>query len=99
MKLRFGAESLEFEEEAARDATAPREQLHVVVQNGRLFQQHHPDVPVLHDRGRFLVVKLDPERARALSKGNKTCFGVMNADDVQVVFDEPVARAGELEKS
>lgn len=94
MKLQFGAESLEFAEEAARETTAPHEQLHVVVQNGRLFQQHHPDVPVLHDRGRFLVVKLDPERARALSEGNKTCFGLLAAADVQVVFDEPLARAG-----
>jgi hypothetical protein len=93
MKIQFGNESVEAAEEAARAATAPREQLHVVVQNGRLFQQHHPDVPVLHDRGRFLLVKLDPKRARALSKGNETCFGIMPAATAPVVFEEPAARA------
>ena len=41
----------------SRQVNATREQLHVVVQHGRLFQQHHPEVPVLHDRGRFLLVQ------------------------------------------
>ena len=27
--------------------------MHIVVQNGRLFQQEHPEVPVILDRGRF----------------------------------------------
>jgi Zn-dependent M28 family amino/carboxypeptidase len=95
VKIQFGRESIAFGEEASRSAAAaaPREQLHVVVQNGRLFQQHHPDVPVLHDRGRFLLVQLDAKQARALSKGNETCFGIMPAADVPVVFEEPVARA------
>ena len=58
---------------ASRGARHPRrqvkatwEQLHVVVQHGRLFQQQHPDVPVLHDRGRFLLVQIDAARARDL---------------------------------
>jgi hypothetical protein len=32
------------------------EHLHVVVQNGRMFQQEHPSVPVLLDKGRYLLV-------------------------------------------
>ena len=65
ISARFGKEQLYFTEEpvaqrgASRGARAPsrqesvsREQLHVVVQNGRQFQEHNPDVPVLHDRGR-----------------------------------------------
>lgn len=32
--------------------STPRERLHMVVQKGRLFQQEHPDVPVLLDKGR-----------------------------------------------
>jgi Zn-dependent M28 family amino/carboxypeptidase len=70
-----------------------REQLHVVVQHGRLFQQHHPDVHVIHDRGRFLLVKLDPERAGTLARTNETCYGVMPLKESGVVFDvrEPVA--------
>lgn len=92
MNIRFGSESFELKQEAAR-GMAPAGELHVVVQNGRLFQQHHPDVPVVRDRGRFLLVKLDPDRARALNKGNETCFGIMPATDGLVVFDEPAAVA------
>src|SRR5215212_5076026 len=45
-------------------ATVEREHMHVVVQNGRLFQQEHPDARVILDRGRFLLVELDPDQAR-----------------------------------
>ena len=82
---------------AARQVPAKRDELHVVVQHGRTFQQHHPDVPVLHDRGRFLLVQLDPDRARRLATEEETCFGVMPLADAQVVFEErdrPAARAG-----
>ncbi len=101
MSARFGREQLYFVEEpqapraASRGARTPsreeavtREQLHVVVQNGRQFQEHHPDVPVLHDRGRFLLVQLDPEEARKLKKKDKTCYGILPLADGQVVFDE-----------
>jgi hypothetical protein len=71
-----------------RRVAATREQLHVVVQHGRLFQQHHPDVPVIHDRGRFLLVQLDPDRARRLQTEAETCFGVMPLATNHVVFEE-----------
>jgi len=74
---------------ARREADATRDQLHVVVQHGRLFQQQHPDVPVLHDRGRFLLVQLDPDRARRLQAEHPCCFGVMPVSAELVVFDEP----------
>jgi len=64
-----------------------REHLHVVVQNGRLFQQEHPDVPVILDRGRFLLVELDPEQARLLEGKSATCYGVLPLREDQVVFD------------
>ncbi len=64
-----------------------REHLHVVVQNGRLFQQEQPDVPVILDRGRFLLVELDPERARRLEGKSATCYGVLPLREDQVVFD------------
>src|SRR4051812_14987021 len=75
---RFGDETLLLSEEAegsasrapARGAStrgrrvdASRDELHVVVQNGRLFQQLNPDVPVIHDRGRYLLVQVAPKRA------------------------------------
>jgi Zn-dependent M28 family amino/carboxypeptidase len=71
-----------------RHVDAPREQLHVVVQNGRLFQQHHPEVPVIHDRGRFLLVQLDPGRVGELTEGRGTCYGVMPLTENAVVFEE-----------
>jgi len=63
-----------------------REQLHVVVQNGRTFQQEHPEVPIIHDRGRFLLVNLDPGQARELMEEAETCYGVIPLEDNQVVF-------------
>src|SRR5262245_44390703 len=57
------------------DARVSEERLHIVVQNGRLFQQEQPKVPVLLDRGRFLLVDLDPEQARKLGKKSITCYG------------------------
>lgn len=97
--VQFGSEKLLISDEegeartAGRGARIPsreeagsREELHVVVQNGRLFQQHHPDVPVIHDRGRFLLVKLDPGAAKKLKA--ETCYGLMPLTGDHVVFDE-----------
>jgi Peptidase family M28 len=71
-----------------RHVDAQRDQLHVVVQNGRLFQQHHPDVPVIHDRGRFLLVQLDPARVPEVTEGRGTCYGVMPLTEDVVVFED-----------
>jgi Peptidase family M28 len=104
---RFGNETLLFSDEspggdggASRGARIPsrhenvtKDQLHVVVQNGRMFQYHHPTVPVIHDRGRFLLVKLDPKRARKLAESHETCYGVMPLSNEQVVFDQPEVSA------
>jgi Peptidase family M28 len=102
--VRFGKETILYQDEepaqelalpAGRGAgleqrrvAATREELYVVVQHGRLFQQHHPDVPVIHDRGRFLLVQLDPGRARELEGENETCYGLMPLAENQVVFEE-----------
>jgi Zn-dependent M28 family amino/carboxypeptidase len=61
--------------------------MHIVVQNGRLFQQEHPEVPVILDRGRFLLVELDPDRARRLGRKSPTCYGVLPLSKNKVVFD------------
>jgi hypothetical protein len=68
-------------------APAQREHLHIVVQNGRLFQQEHPDVPVILDRGRILLVELEPERVRQFEEKSMTCYGVLPLTENQVVFD------------
>jgi len=62
-----------------RDAV-DRERLHVVIQKGRLFQREHPDVPVLVDKGRFLLVDLAPSRARKMGKRDVPCFSVQPVD-------------------
>ncbi|HEV2706282.1 MAG TPA: M28 family metallopeptidase [Pyrinomonadaceae bacterium] len=64
-----------------------RDQMHVVVQNGRMFQQENPRVPVLLDKGRYLLVKLDPRRARQLREASPTCYGMFPLRENQVVFD------------
>jgi hypothetical protein len=79
-----------------RRAGVEREHLHVVVQNGRRFQQENPDVPVILDRGRFLLVELDRARARRLDRTNVTCYGVRPLRENEVVFDvrdRPATRA------
>jgi hypothetical protein len=53
-----------------------RKRLYVVIQKGRLFQREHPDVPVLIDKGRFLLVDLEPKSARKMGKGDVPCFAI-----------------------
>jgi Peptidase family M28 len=68
-------------------STVKKERMHIVVQNGRLFQQEHPEVPVILDRGRFLLVELDPARARRLGRKSPTCYGVLPLGKNKIVFD------------
>jgi hypothetical protein len=99
--VRFGEDLLVYADEtepeivAGRSARLLREgrirarpgQLCVVVQNGRMFQQENPDVEVIHDRGRYLLVKLDERRAGLLKDASPTCYGIFPLRDGQVVFD------------
>jgi hypothetical protein len=76
--------------------SAKREHLHIVVQNGRLFQQENPDVPVILDRGRILLVALDPERVHQLEQKGLTCYGVLPLTPHHTVFavrDQSATRA------
>jgi len=63
--------------------TIDSKRLHVVVQKGRLFQQEHPDVPVLLDKGRYLLVDLAPSRARRMGKRDVPCFTVRPLEAVR----------------
>jgi Zn-dependent M28 family amino/carboxypeptidase len=107
--VQFGSETLYYNDEAPDDSSAApagrgarprssehevsRAQLHVVVQNGRTFQREHPEVPVIHDRGRFLLVNLDPGTAHELMDGAETCYGITPLEENQVVFDTRAASA------
>jgi hypothetical protein len=68
-------------------AEVPRDHLHLVVQKGRLFQKAFPNVPVLLDRGRFVVVELDPAIAAQISKNDEPCYAIRPLADQHIVFD------------
>ncbi|GFE71908.1 M28 family metallopeptidase [Chroococcus sp. FPU101] len=63
-----------------------KENLYLVIQKGRLFQKEHPDVPVLMDKGRFLVVELDSQQAQQWDKGDEPCYAIRPLQDYPVVF-------------
>ncbi len=63
-----------------------QENLYLVVQKGRLFQQEHPEIPVLLDKGRFLVVDLEPELANKLNQREDPCYGLQPLGETQVAF-------------
>lgn len=73
------------------------ENLYLVVQKGRLFQQEHPDVPVLLDRGRYLVVELEAEQAKAWDKGEEPCYAIRSLQDYSVVFQRRPQPASRLQ--
>lgn len=81
---RAGQRTLQLQE---HPATVNREKMYLVVQKGRLFQQEYPEVPVIVDRGRFLLVELDPKRAQQIEVGDLPCFTLRPLEDNQIVFD------------
>ncbi|MGH3614654.1 MAG: M28 family peptidase, partial [Pseudonocardia sp.] len=56
--------------------SAPLGHLRLVLQNGRLFEQEHPDVPVIAGRGRHLVVALDPAATKTMHHEHLPCYAV-----------------------
>jgi hypothetical protein len=60
--------------------------LYLVTQEGSSFQQAHPEVPVLFDRGRHIVVWLDQRQANEIS-GHKARFSIRPVERNAVVFD------------
>lgn len=81
-----------------RQMALKRDEMYVVVQNGRMFQQENSKVPVLLDRGRYLLVKLAPAAAQQLADASPTCYGIFPLQDNQVVFDVRDASAARVEK-
>lgn len=74
-------------------ATVKKEHMYLVTQKGRLFQQEHPDVSIILDHGRFLLVELDSERAHQLQGGHVPCYTVRPLEENQVVFNVRVPTA------
>lgn len=61
--------------------------MHLVVQKGRTFQQEHPDIPVILDKGRYLVVEVSKAKAKKLVQDDETCFGIEPLQENSVAFD------------
>ncbi len=72
-----------------------RNNLYMVFQKGRLFQQEFPDVPVLVDRGRFLVVQMSRLDAERHAAPIEPCFVIKPVEDNTAIFNvrrPPAAR-------
>jgi hypothetical protein len=96
LTARAASANLALEEQPAHVA---RERLHLVVQKGRLFQRAHPDVPIILDKGRYLLVDLDPGQATELNVGEVPCYTVRPLEDNFVAFDvrqPPAVRAAAI---
>jgi hypothetical protein len=73
-----------------RSAAAPH-RLHLVTQIGRLFQQEHPDVRLIVDKGRYLVVDLEPGAGELIDPPQAGCYAVRPLPADGVVFEQRVA--------
>ncbi|RYE38257.1 MAG: hypothetical protein EOP24_47420, partial [Hyphomicrobiales bacterium] len=74
-----------------RDDISPTH-LRLVTQNGRLFEQDNPDVPVLVDLGRYLVVTDDTEHGDL--EGHLPCYSVAKIPWNTVIVDARAPAVG-----
>jgi FMN phosphatase YigB (HAD superfamily) len=68
------------------DRSTPRQNLHLVTQKGRWFQQEHPEVPVLLDSNRYLVVDIPPGNVEGMRAVHGICYSIEPLQDGQIVF-------------
>lgn len=61
--------------------------MHLVVQKGRTFQQAYPDISVILDKGRYLVVEVSKAKAKKLVRDNEVCFAIQPLAENTVAFD------------
>ncbi|MGP4025530.1 M28 family metallopeptidase [Actinomadura sp. 3N407] len=76
-------------------APGPAADLRLVTQVGRVFQREHPDVSVLVDKGRYLVVALDEEYRARLRPHAEVCYRVEPLPPGEVVFQSVAPSARE----
>ncbi len=79
---------------SARRLFVPEQRLNVVTQTARLFQEDHPDVRVVVDKGRYLVVDLDPGMPSPVDGPHASCYRVSPLPADAVVFDQRAAGPG-----
>src|SRR5262245_21235958 len=72
---------------APREAGLPDPgSLYLVTQEGRLFKRAYPDEPVLLDKGRYLLVSLDPRQADKIVQ-HQARFSVRPAAKNESIFE------------
>lgn len=69
-------------------------QLYLVIQTGGAFQDEHPEVRIVVDKGRYLVVDLPPEEASRLAESKNDWWTVRSLAVDSVIMDivKPEAR-------
>jgi Zn-dependent M28 family amino/carboxypeptidase len=73
----------------------PEQHLHVVTQTARFFQEDHPDVRVVVDKGRYLVVEFDPALHSPADGPHASCYRVGPLPADAVVFDQRATGSGQ----
>ncbi len=67
-------------------ALAFDERPYLVTQKGRLFQRAYPDINVIVDKGRYLLVSLSPARAAQIQTSDEPCFKIEPVTGGRVVY-------------
>ncbi|MDR6417034.1 M20/M25/M40 family metallo-hydrolase [Pseudarthrobacter sulfonivorans] len=80
--------------DSARRLFVPEQHLHVVTQTARLFQEDHPDIRVVVDKGRYLVVDFDAGASLPADGPHASCYRVSPLPADGVVFDQRAAGPG-----
>lgn len=103
--LRFGDETLLLTRvgESVKNAVgsarlgrlAEPEELYLVIQVGRLFEVDHSEEEVLYRKGRYLVVRLPPERAADMTRRGRYTVEPLRVPDTvfELLPRSPAARA------
>ncbi len=69
------------------DGAVKKGDMHLVMQKGRTFQLENPEIRIILDKGRYLVVEMPKAKARKLSKRNDPCFHIEPLRENTTVFD------------
>lgn len=72
-------------------ALASEQRPYLVTQKGRLFQRAHPDINVIVDKGRYLLVALSPARVAQIPVSDEPCFKIEPVTGSRVVYRRAAA--------
>lgn len=61
--------------------------MHLVVQRGRVFQLENPDVPIILDKGRYLVADIAKPAAKKIARNSSSAFRIEPLAENTTVFE------------